>query len=165
MITDFFRSSRPDRTVRFSNALRIESPVGAVFDYLADLRNLPAWNYAIRETLPVTPGPAGPGTVYQQVRSIPRLMRERLEIIEYERDRRLGFEGGFGSFQGRAFYALEASATGTDLVNEIELVAGMPGVPSRLVTRGIAGAVAQNLRVLKDILEATEAVTGTRGAR
>ncbi|MFC7644698.1 hypothetical protein ACFQX6_31420 [Streptosporangium lutulentum] len=57
--------------MRFSNVLRIERPVGVVFDYLADLRNLPAWNYAIRETRPITPGPAGPGTVYRQLRSLP----------------------------------------------------------------------------------------------
>jgi hypothetical protein len=157
MNTDFFRSSRTDKNVRFSNTLRIDRPVSTVFDYLADLRNLPAWNYAIRETRPITPGPVGPGTVYQQLRSLPRQMRERLEIIEYEPDRRLVVEGGFGAFQGRAIYDLEGSATATNLVNEIELEAGKPSVPSGLVTRGMAGAVAQNLHVLKDILEAPDA--------
>ncbi|MDP9846252.1 SRPBCC family protein [Streptosporangium lutulentum] len=157
MITDFFRSSRTGKNVRFSNVLRIERPVGVVFDYLADLRNLPAWNYAIRETRPITPGPAGPGTVYRQLRSLPRPMREQLEIIEYERDRRLVIEGGFGAFHGRAIYDLEGSATTTDLVNAFELEAGAPSVLGGLATRGIAGAVAQNLRVLKGILEGPDA--------
>ncbi|WP_203976529.1 SRPBCC family protein [Planotetraspora silvatica] len=146
--------------MRFTNAVRIERPVGTVFDYLADLRNLPAWNYAIRETRPVTPGPAGLGSVYQQVRSLPQVMRERLEIVEYERGRRLVIEGGFGPFQGRAIYDLEGSATATHLVNRFELEAGSLKVPSGLAARGMAVAVARNLRVLKDLLEAPGAGNG-----
>jgi uncharacterized protein YndB with AHSA1/START domain len=160
MITDFFRSSRTEKHVRFTNTVRIERPAGVVFDYLADLRNLPAWNYAIRETRPVTPGPAGLGSVYQQLRSLPRPMRERLEIVEYERGHRLVIEGGFGLLQGRATYGLDGSAAATDLVNEFELHAGTLNALSGLATRGIAGAVAQNLQVLKDILEAPNARNG-----
>ncbi|MEW9534210.1 SRPBCC family protein [Microbispora sp. NPDC049125] len=162
MISEFFRSSRTERKVHFTNALRIERPVSAVFDYLADLRNLPAWNYAIRETRPVTPGPAGLGSVYQQLRSLPRPMREQLEIVEYEPGRRLVIEGGFGLLQGRSIYDLEEAATATNLVNEIELEAGARNAPGGLVTRGIAHAVARNLRVLKDILEAHDQGTGSR---
>ncbi|MFC0555616.1 SRPBCC family protein [Planotetraspora thailandica] len=143
--------------MRFANTLRVERQVSVVFDYLADLRNLPAWNYAIHITQPVTPGPVGPGTVFEQFRTLPRPMWERLEIVEYERDRRLVIEGGFGPFQGRAIYDLERSATATDLVNEIELQAGTLSVPSGLLTRGMTGAVARNLRVLKDILESPDA--------
>jgi len=154
MITGLLGSSRREKGVRFANAVRIERPAGTVFDYLADLRNLPAWNYAIRETRPVTPGPAGLGSVYEQLRSLPRVMRERLEIVEYERDRRLVIEGGFGPFQGRAIYDLEGSATATHLVNRFELEAGALNVVSSLAARGMAGAVARNLQVLKDILEA-----------
>ena len=40
------------------------------------------------------------------------------------------------------------------LVNEFELHAGNLNVLSGLATSGVAGAVAQNLQVLKDILEA-----------
>ncbi|MFC4587120.1 SRPBCC family protein [Sphaerisporangium corydalis] len=153
MIKEFFGSSRTGKTIRFTNTLRVERPAGVVFGYLADLRNLPAWNYAIRETLPVTPGPARRGSVYEQTRSLPRIMRERLEIVEFEPDRRLVMEGGFGPFQGRATYDLTGSGTATDLVNEFELVAETLHAPSGLVARGMAGAVAKNLRVLKDILE------------
>ncbi len=161
MITDFFRSLRTEKHVRFTNALRVERPAGVVFDYLADLRNLPAWNYAISETRPLTPGRTGPGTVYEQSRTLPRVMRERLEIVEYERDRRLVVEGGFGLFQGRAIYTLEGAATSTDLVNEIELEAGALGALGGLPARSMAGAVAKNLNVLKDILEAPGAGNGT----
>lgn len=160
MIADFFRSSRTEKHVRFTNTLRIERPAGVVFDYLADLRNLPAWNYAIRETRPLTPGPAGLGTVYEQTRTLPRVMRERLEIVEYERDRRLVVEGGFGLFQGRAIYTLQGSATATDLVNEIDLEAGALSGPAGLLAHGMRGAVAKNLHVLKDILEASGARDG-----
>ncbi|WP_371778115.1 SRPBCC family protein [Streptosporangium subroseum] len=139
--------------MRFTNTVRIERPAGVVFAYLADLRNLPAWNYAIRETQPITPGPAGLGSVYRQLRSLPRPMHEQLEIIEYEPDHRLVIEGGFGHLQGRAIYNLDGSAAATDLVNEFELHAGTLNALSGLATRGIARAVAQNLQVLKNILE------------
>ncbi|GAA4556735.1 SRPBCC family protein [Planotetraspora kaengkrachanensis] len=160
MITGLFGSSRTKRNVRFRNTLRIERPVSVVFDYLADLRNLPAWNHAIRRTQPVTPGPVRLGTVFEQFRTLPRPMWERLEIIEYERDRRLVIEGGFGSFQGRAIYDLERSATATDLVNEMELEARVLSMPSGLLARGMTGAVARNLQVLKDILESPDAGNG-----
>ncbi|MEV6864163.1 SRPBCC family protein [Streptosporangium subroseum] len=149
--------------MKFTNTVRIERPAAVVFDYLADLRNLPAWNYAISETRPLTPGPARLGSIYQQHRTLPRPMSEQLQIIEYERDHLLVLEGGFGLLQGRATYRLDGSPAVTDLVNELELHAatGALNVLSGLATRGIAGAVAQNLQALKNILEAPNARTGT----
>jgi hypothetical protein len=39
--------------------LTIARPAGEVFAFLADLRNIPRWNYAIARTVPTSPGPAG----------------------------------------------------------------------------------------------------------
>jgi uncharacterized protein YndB with AHSA1/START domain len=139
---------------RLRNDILIRRPAGAVFAYLADLENLPEWNYAIRETRRVGAGAVGVGTVYRQVRSLPRPMEESLEIAEYEPDRRLVVHGGLGVFGGSLTYALEPAGDATRLVNDVELTASGPrGALAGLAKHAIRQAVAQNLEVLKNILE------------
>ena len=43
----------------FQNTVTIARPVGEVFAFLADLRNILRWNRAIARTVPTSPGPAG----------------------------------------------------------------------------------------------------------
>ena len=43
----------------FQNTITITRPADEVFAFLADLRNIPRWNYAIARTVPTSPGPAG----------------------------------------------------------------------------------------------------------
>jgi uncharacterized protein YndB with AHSA1/START domain len=141
--------------VRFSNDVLINRPAGAVFAYLADLENLPRWNYAIRQTRRIGTGAVGAGTVYRQVRSLPQPMEESVEIAEYEPDRRLVVRGGLGVFGGSLTYLLEPVGDATRLVNEVELTASGPrGALAGLARHSIRHAVAQNLDVLKNILEA-----------
>ncbi|GAA1861011.1 SRPBCC family protein [Asanoa iriomotensis] len=135
---------------QFSNEVLIRRPADAVFAYLSDLENLPRWNYAIRETRRIGAGPIGVGTVYRQVRTLPRPMEESLEIIGYEPDRRLVVRGGLGVFDGSLTYLLEPANGGTRLVNDVELtgraLAGLAKHP-------VKHAVAKNLDVLRTILE------------
>jgi uncharacterized protein YndB with AHSA1/START domain len=138
----------------FTNTVKIDRPVEQVFSFLADLENVPRWNYAIEETRKATPGPVGVGTEYRQVRSLPRRSEERLEVTELEPDRRLVVAGTLGPFPATVSYELDASGGGTRVVNEVRLE--MRG-PIRLVG-GIAAArvkdaVARNLGELKRLLE------------
>jgi carbon monoxide dehydrogenase subunit G len=145
--------------VRFSNEVLIRRPVGTVFAYLADLENLPRWNYAIRQTRQIGAGEVGVGTVYRQIRSLPHPMEESLEIAEYEPDRRLVVRGGLGVFGGGLAYLLEPVGDATRLVNDVELTASGPRAALAGVARhAIKQAVAQNLEVLKKILEADRVV-------
>jgi uncharacterized protein YndB with AHSA1/START domain len=64
----------------FENTVMIARPIEDVFGFLADLENIPNWNYAIVETRKVSKGPVGVGTTYHQVRSVPSRSEERLEI-------------------------------------------------------------------------------------
>jgi uncharacterized protein YndB with AHSA1/START domain len=57
--------------MRLTNTVTIDRPLAAVFEYLADLENVPRWNYAIGETRKVTSGPVGVGSRYLQTRTIP----------------------------------------------------------------------------------------------
>ena len=42
----------------FQNTVTIARPVGEVFTFLADLRNIPRWNYASTRTVPTSSGVA-----------------------------------------------------------------------------------------------------------
>ncbi|WP_171074758.1 SRPBCC family protein [Nonomuraea basaltis] len=132
----------------------INRPAGEVFKYLADLENLPRWNYAIAETQKVSPGSPAQGTVYLQTRTLPRPMQETLEISRYEPDRLLAVTGGFGDLEGTSTYTLEPNEGATRLTNEIRLEGrGLLRVVSALATANVRQAVAQNLAVLKNLLE------------
>jgi carbon monoxide dehydrogenase subunit G len=140
--------------MRFTNEIVIDRPPDEVFAYLADLENLPKWNYAIRETRKVSPGPVGIGTVYNQSRTLPQPMEEQLEITTYEPNRQLTVSGGFGLFHGASTYLVEPEGRGTRLGNEIVLESGgRLGPLTQLASRPIKHAVARNLADLKQILE------------
>lgn len=140
--------------VRFTNEVLIRRPTAAVFAYLADLENLPRWNYAIRETRRVSAGAVGAGTVYRQIRSLPKPMEETLEIVEYEPASRLVVRGGLGVFGGSLTYVLHTLDDATRLVNDVELTASGPRAALAAVSsNAIKGAVAANLQVLRQLLE------------
>ena len=142
--------------MKFSNSILIHRSIFDVFDYLANLENLPRWNYAIQETRKISPGPNGVGSAYRQLRTLPKTMEERLEIKVYESGHRLVVSGGFANFQGVTSYVLDPLGDDTKLTNEIELHAsGVLGSLAALTISNIKSAVAQNLTVLKELLEST----------
>jgi hypothetical protein len=54
--------AKPEATMAsFENTVTIRRPIAAVFAFLADFENIPAWNYAIVETRKVSPGAGGWG--------------------------------------------------------------------------------------------------------
>ncbi|MGN9789414.1 SRPBCC family protein [Nonomuraea sp. ZG12] len=142
--------------MQFHNDLVINRPAREVFRYLADLENLPRWNYAIAETRKISPGPPARGSTYLQTRTLPRPMQETLEISRYEPSRLLAITGGFGDLEGTSTYTLESNGETTRLTNEIELVGrGLLRAFSALATANVKRAVAENLTVLKNLLENT----------
>jgi Polyketide cyclase / dehydrase and lipid transport len=64
----------------FTNVVEINRPAHEVFAFLANLENVPRWNYAITETRKTSPGEVGVGTTYEQTRSIPTPSREHLTL-------------------------------------------------------------------------------------
>lgn len=140
----------------FQNTVTIARPAGEVFAFLADLRNIPRWNYAIERTIQTSPGPARVGATYRQTRTIPRRSEESLEITVFESPGRLAIQGQIGPFQATTSYLLEPAAGGTRLTNTVELeptsTVLRPFAP--LAVLRVKSAVAQNLAVLKRLLEA-----------
>lgn len=141
----------------FSNLVTIESPIHDVFAFLTDFENVPRWNYAIEQTRKTSPGPAAVGTTYDQQRRIPKPTREEFTITEFEPERRLAIEGTLGPFHARLRYTLEPSERGTALTNAVELdITGPLRLVGGIAASKVKAAVAENLGVLKQILESSD---------
>ena len=142
--------------MKFTNTITIERPPATVFAYLANLENLPRWNYALSETRQLTPGPPGVGTRYLQTRTIPVHSEESLEITELVPDQKLTVSGTLSSLPAVLTYTLEAVDSGVILTNTVDL---QPSGPLKLLAPLAAGriksAVAANLAALKQLLEQT----------
>lgn len=125
-----------------------------MFAFLADFENVPRWNYAIAETTKSSPGPVGVGTVYLQRRSLPKPSEERFTVTEFEPNHRLSVEGTLGPFPARVRYELQPTETGTIVTNAIELqLTGPLKLVGGIATSRVRSAVAENLDVLKGLLE------------
>jgi uncharacterized protein YndB with AHSA1/START domain len=150
------RRLTPETTMQtFQNTVTIARPAEEVFAFLADLRNIPKWNYAIERTVPTSPGPAGAGATYRQTRTIPRRSQENLQITAFEPPSRLTIDGQLGPFQATASYLLQPAAGGTRLTNDVELepISALLRPVGALVVPRIKEAVAANLSTLKQLLE------------
>lgn len=142
-------------TTGFENTLTIRRPPEEVFEYLADFENVPRWNYAIVETRKESDGPVGVGSRYVQRRSIPQPATERFEVTEFEPPRRLGVEGTIGPFPARVRYELTPAPDGTRLTNAVDLeLSGPKRLLGAVAVGRVKGAVAENLDVLRQLLEA-----------
>ena len=139
----------------FQNTVTIARPVGEVFAFLADLRNIPRWNYAIARTVPTSPGPAGAGATYRQIRTIPRRSEESLQITVFQPPTRLAVQGQLGPFRATASYLLEPMPSGTRLANDVELepISALLRPIGPLAAPRVKAAVAHNLGTLKELLE------------
>ena len=140
--------------MKFSNTITIDRQPAEVFAFLAQLENLPRWNYAISETRKITPGPVGIGSTYAQIRMLPTASTESLEITAYLLDQTLSVRGGFGPMSGTATYLLEPIGTSTRLTNVMDLEpSGILAIVALFTSAQIKSAVSANLSVLKGIVE------------
>ena len=141
--------------MHFSNQITIGRPLHEVFEFIADPENIPKWNYAIEETRKTSDGPVGVGTTYRQVRTIPNRSEESVEVTELEPDERFAIHGSLGPFIGTLTYEFVDVDASTQITNTADLEAsGLMKLAAPIATRRIRDAVAQNLGVLKRLLEA-----------
>jgi len=140
--------------VQFSNTIVIERSPHDVFEFVADLENVPRWNYAIVETRKTSDGPIGVGSTYRQVRSVPARSEESLRVTEFEPDRRFAVRGELGPFEATLTYELEGVGGMTRLTNSADLEAsGILKLTAPIASSRIRAAVAANLAALKQLLE------------
>jgi len=141
--------------IRFDNTIDIEVERSRVFAYLADIEHTPQWNWAIASSEKLTPGPIVLGTRFRLERTAPQRAVEELEITALRADEQIQITGRLGPFEARLSYDLQDTPAGTRVVNTVELDPTSPlGLLGGLVAGRIQGAVAENLRALKGVLEA-----------
>jgi hypothetical protein len=140
--------------MQFSNTVAINRRRDEVFAYLSDFENIPAWNYAIDRTSQIGTGPVGVGTQYTQTRTLPRPSEETFEVITFTSPERLAIRGTLGPFQADSDYQFEDVDETTILTNSMTLEAsGLMRVAATLAGSRVQKAVAENLHVLKGLLE------------
>jgi len=141
--------------MKFTNTITIDRLPAEVFAYLADLENIPQWNYAISETRKTSEGPVGVGSQYAQIRTIPSQSEEALAVTEFEPDLKLAIQGDLGPFAAEIEYVLEPVGKGTTLTNTMHLQpSGAVRLIAPLAAARVKGGVAANLEALKKLLEA-----------
>jgi uncharacterized membrane protein len=137
--------------VRFENEISIERPVEEVYKFVADLENLPKWNYYIEDVSKTSPAPKTNGTEYHQVRKgdaqdlrVKEHIPNRLLIIETippsrpELRREMVFQPESGS---------------TQLLDTWNLDLGLPTFIEKISANRVRSAVQENLEKLKILLE------------
>lgn len=145
----------------FQNTVTIRRPVEDVFVLLADFENIPRWNYAIRQTKKISPGPVGVGTTYRQLRSLPSRSEEGFQVTVFEPTSRLEIHGDIGPFTATISYLLAPLGNGTRLTNSVDLQPTSRALRllAPLAASRVKTAVAANLRTLKQLLETGVGVT------
>jgi len=141
--------------MRFINAVTINRPAAEVFAFLGDFENVPLWNYAISNTRRVDDGPLRVGARYAQVRTVPRHSSETFEVTAFRPNGVVAIRGTLGPFHAESNYRLEDLDGSTLLTNSVRLEATrMRGLAAGLARSSVRAAVAGNLGVLKQLLEA-----------
>lgn len=97
----------------------INRPVEEVFDYVADVRNELQWNPTVISMEKVSADPVGLGTLF--VGNYKQLGRAAIEIVEYERPRRLALRAGWKRLAFTGTFDLRGDAHETEMRIHIEI--------------------------------------------
>jgi len=137
--------------MKFQNDIEIRESIHDVFEFVADMRNMPKWNYFVTGVTQENGDGPKLGARYSQTR---KTNRQRYEIIRYEPGQSLTIKTTPGSLpMFERHLRFEAVANGTRLIDEMRLRTSYPGILERLVVGRIRRAVAENLGRLKELLE------------
>lgn len=141
--------------VRFENEITIERPVEEVFDFIADLENLPRWNYYVMNVTKTSAGSSTVGSEYHQVR---KQDEQDLRVVEQVPNQLLIIETIPPSKpQLKRSILFESGAHTTRILDAWELDLGLPALVEKLSAGRVRSAVEDNLKILKTLLETGQA--------
>ena len=137
--------------MKFQNEIEIQASTHEVFDFVADMRNMPKWNYFVMKVTQENGDGPELGARYHQTR---KTDSQSYEMIHFEPGQSLIIKTIPGSSPiFERYLRFEATANSTRLIDEMTLRTGYPGILERLVVGRIRRAVAENLGNLKELLE------------
>ncbi len=143
--------------MRIEESVEINLPPKEVFDYVANIENLPGWSSLVLEVQKETQGPLREGDRYTSVaKFLGRRFETPMEVTAHQPPRRHSDRSTGGPFPQEYTFVLEETASGgTRLTQAAE---GEPGGFFRLVgpLLEVAGRrqFKTDLANLKDLLEA-----------
>jgi uncharacterized membrane protein len=148
------RARKPPQglVVRFQNHVQIDRPIDEVFAFAADFRNVPKWNYFVREVEQETEGSVGLGMQHRQIR---KHDEQRFKITEFNPPRIVSIEttpDWEPAFRMR-FRFLQRGDRRTLLSDTWELDSVSHSFRARLFSRRMKQAAAENLYKLKELWE------------
>lgn len=142
--------------MKLERSIEIAQPIDAVFEFVADARNDPAWCTKVRSVEQVEGDGPGPGARYRVVhRPIPLRPPRELDMtcLAWEPPQRIEWREDDGVDVFEVTYELVATAAGTRMTQCSAFTLGAP-VPAHPILRwGIGRDVAKQLRALKRELE------------
>lgn len=137
--------------MKFENQIDIHKPINEVFAFVAEMRNVPRWNYFVVEVVQESGSEPELGATYHQTR---RSDSQRFSITHFEANHSLTVETLPGSRpKFTRHMRLEAIAGGTRLHDQWTIQTPLPGFVEKLVLGKMGAAVAENLGKLKELLE------------
>lgn len=136
--------------MRFENQISIEADRETVFDFVADQRNTPKWNYFILEVFQTRGEGPFEGAEYAQTR---KTDSQRTAITHLARGERVIIE----TLEGRPIARRDMSFMDVDgatmLTDRWTVTTGYPRFLEVFTTGRVGRAVASNLAILKRLLE------------
>jgi uncharacterized membrane protein len=137
--------------VHFKNEVTIDQSLDRVFPFIADLENLPAWNYYVQTVTKTSPGSIRRGSEFHQVRKDDE---QKLRLSEYIPNQLLIIETIPPSKpELKRELVFEEVSGKTHILDTWELELGLPGIVEKLSTKRVRSAVQDNLLKLKQLLE------------
>jgi uncharacterized membrane protein len=137
--------------MKFQNSIEIQVPVREVFRFVAQLENVPKWNYYVHSVQQTAGHGPAVGARYHQVR---KTDEQDFEIKAFEADQNLTMNTMPGSTPAfERHMRFEPSSRGTRIIDEWSVDTRYPGFVENLAAGRIKDAVAENLGKLKELLE------------
>lgn len=141
--------------IKTRKTITIDRPIDEVFDYMAHFENDMEWRNELLEIERVSVPPIGEGVVYRQrVQYEGYEGVETFEIVDFEPNRRLAFEGRTGDILAHGEYRFtpEDGHTRVDVSAEMELSEALEPIEP-VIADVVQSQGERDLEHLKDILE------------
>lgn len=150
---------------KITASIDIERPVGDVFAFVADVRNMPRWQSQVIETTRADP-PAHGATFEQRVQTPMRDVESVGEVVGFDEGRRFAISTEGGPMRTKATFDFSES----DGITTVEMALSLDSTKAfklaiPVVARAVRKHAPENLATLKSLLESGEpsASDGTAG--
>jgi uncharacterized protein YndB with AHSA1/START domain len=137
--------------ITFENSVTIRRPIGVVFPFVADLEQIPKWNYYVKSVNRTSSGPDQLGATFHQIR---KSDQQDLRIAAFEPERLLVVET-IPPSKPALTRTMDFSAEGDETVirDSWRLDLGVPLLLEPIAARRAKAGVRENLGKLRELLE------------